>query len=381
MDSITAEEYLDNQLQLEKEARELMPYDPKVCTYSLGPIRQHIYACLTCSRQNGHPVGVCYACSIQCHTSHDLVELFAKRSFTCDCGTKRTEKYGVCSLRTTIGKKTTINKDQLPTDIPSSTNVYNHNYEGTFCACRKRYDPTDDSNMFQCAFGDACGEDWFHEECIMGMRPGDVNRRQIKGEGENKLESLSEPGLDAQEDQKHRELLEILPLPGFPDLDDFDTIICWKCVQKYRKEMEMLVKELECETITRNVKPEPEQAKRAKTEPSFTIFLKDNFKEQLQKVITENKPETKPLISLLKVHTYLYLEDSIYKPPEDEDDDSSIFELGLRNLSKLPVESAISSVHAYEKVKSKLTEFLRPFAEQNKVVTEEEIRSFFNGIE
>ncbi|KAH3667416.1 hypothetical protein OGAPHI_003065 [Ogataea philodendri] len=380
MDSITAEEYLASQLQLEKEARELMPYDPKVCTYVLGPIRQQVYACLTCMRQNGHPVGVCYACSIQCHTSHDLVELFAKRSFTCDCGTSRTQKHGGCLLRSG-NKKLSVDKQKLPIDIPSSTNAYNHNYSGTFCECTTKYDPTDDSNMFQCAFGDACGEDWFHEECIMGMRPGDVNRRQIKQEGENKLDSLSEPGLDAAEDQKDKEVPEILPLPGFPDLNEFETIICWKCVAKYKPEMKLLASELGCSTIHTRPKIDTDTNKRVKTDPSFTIFLKEDYKEKLQQLITLNKPETKPLVELLKIHTYLYLEDSVYKPPEDSDEDSSIFELGLRNLGQLPVESAISSVHAYEKVKTKLTEFLKPFAEQNKVVTEDEIRAFFNRMD
>ncbi|ODV94939.1 hypothetical protein PACTADRAFT_3825 [Pachysolen tannophilus NRRL Y-2460] len=51
IDSMTAVEYLEKQLELEKEARELMPYDPNICTYTIGALHQQVYACLTC-REN-----------------------------------------------------------------------------------------------------------------------------------------------------------------------------------------------------------------------------------------------------------------------------------------------------------------------------------------
>ena len=34
-------------------------------------------------------VGICLACSYHCHEGHELVELYTKRNFKCDCGTKR----------------------------------------------------------------------------------------------------------------------------------------------------------------------------------------------------------------------------------------------------------------------------------------------------
>ena len=30
--------------------------------------------------------GVCFACSVECHDGHELIELYTKRGFTCDCG-------------------------------------------------------------------------------------------------------------------------------------------------------------------------------------------------------------------------------------------------------------------------------------------------------
>ena len=100
-DSLTAVDYIKTRDKLEKEARELMPFDPSECTYGKGELRQPIFACITCSDENNEEIGVCYSCSIQCHSSHELVELFTKRNFVCDCGTTKMSKTidGGCKLR------------------------------------------------------------------------------------------------------------------------------------------------------------------------------------------------------------------------------------------------------------------------------------------
>lgn len=60
----------------------------------LGYIKQPLYGCLTCLN-NG---AVCAACSISCHGEHQLVELFNRRDFRCDCGTERLGAGSCCSL-------------------------------------------------------------------------------------------------------------------------------------------------------------------------------------------------------------------------------------------------------------------------------------------
>lgn len=40
--SVTAMDYINRQLELEKEARELMPYSFETCTYTMGPLRQPV---------------------------------------------------------------------------------------------------------------------------------------------------------------------------------------------------------------------------------------------------------------------------------------------------------------------------------------------------
>ena len=54
--------------------------------------RQALYACLSCcppKSPNFKPAGVCLACTYHCHEGHEIVELYTKRNFRCDCGNSR----------------------------------------------------------------------------------------------------------------------------------------------------------------------------------------------------------------------------------------------------------------------------------------------------
>ena len=122
-----------------------------------------------------------------------------------------------------------------------------------------------------------------------------------------------------------------------------------------------------------------ESRKRAKRSFPYTILLGKEFKSEIQKLVEEHLPENARLVKLMQEFSFMYTDDPIYKPPEDSDDESSsIFQMGLKELSKVPVEQAIAGMDAYEKIKSKLTEFLKPFAEQKKVVTKDEVTRFFD---
>ena len=130
--------------------------------------------------------------------------------------------------------------------------------------------------MFQClGLGTAeeggCGEDWWHPECIVGLSreewaktiekskqpategtPQKINigikkevsfsrsEEEINGHGDERRPSIitaivAENGVDgndiaAEDDQED----EDPPLPpGFPEEDDFDHFICYKCLQNY----------------------------------------------------------------------------------------------------------------------------------------------------
>lgn len=66
------------------------------CSYPMGYMRQAVYACMTCTpdalEKPETRAGVCLACTYNCHQDHELVELYTKRAFRCDCGNEKFPK-------------------------------------------------------------------------------------------------------------------------------------------------------------------------------------------------------------------------------------------------------------------------------------------------
>ncbi|CAK4034301.1 related to metaphase-anaphase transition (Mlo2) [Lecanosticta acicola] len=248
--SQTAQEYIASQLSLEADAREALPYQFDTCTKPLGPLRQSVYACLTCTpppaspHQQFTPAGVCYSCSISCHGEHNLVEIFSKRDFVCDCGTTRMQNAGIsCNLRLNpkTGRKGDVSGEEARVG-----NKYSQNFEGKFCGCGEEYDPEmEKGTMFQClglghVEDGGCGEDWWHPECLMGMpRKQPVPKtEQPKEENEGQLETVKEEGEDGVQQPATTTGVSAQPAEdeaplGFPDEDDFDNLICYQCANAY----------------------------------------------------------------------------------------------------------------------------------------------------
>jgi E3 ubiquitin-protein ligase UBR7 len=144
------------------------------CSYDQGYVyRQALYSCLTCLNENKTNTedvklsGICLACSYECHQNHQLVELYTKRDFRCDCGNENFNQTGkpfACKLQP--------NKDKR-----NSLNAYNHNFLGLYCSCNMPYPDdgsamaTDNDNkeeadeMLQCT---VC-EDWHHFDHLLGV--------------------------------------------------------------------------------------------------------------------------------------------------------------------------------------------------------------------
>lgn len=247
-----------------------MPYEPGKCTFYEDPEllgRQQLFACLTCQSKSKQANVICYSCSIQCHTDHDLCELFTKRNLACDCGTTRVSSFGGCNLRK--------NFDALdkPLNDEKAVDYTNHNFEGRFCSCDKPYNADQETGtMFQCLLGDVCGEDWYHEECILGLQHGSIYRTPAPGseqerirpptepratiypEGVNMFDQLDSAASDSvkapdevdgnqrdstlnqtanlsedEEDDEEDETIE-----GLPNVDQFDSFVCWKCIEKHK---------------------------------------------------------------------------------------------------------------------------------------------------
>jgi len=82
---------------------------------------------------------------INCHDGHDVIELYSRLDFRCDCGNGRMPQS--CKLF----------NDKL--DYENEGNFYNPNFFDCYCTCKKPHAPEYmDQFMIQCYH---C-EDWFH---------------------------------------------------------------------------------------------------------------------------------------------------------------------------------------------------------------------------
>ncbi|XP_013179930.1 PREDICTED: putative E3 ubiquitin-protein ligase UBR7 [Papilio xuthus] len=167
---VTMLDVLQEEQDFEEDANAVLgASDDKNCSYNKGYIkRQAIYACMTCcSDAKDNPLkraGVCLACSLMCHENHELIELYTKRNFRCDCGNAKFNSHPC---------KFTANKADLNED-----NKYNQNYSGLYCTCHRPYpDPesTSEDEMIQCII---C-EDWLHASHLDAVVPDEPYSEMI----------------------------------------------------------------------------------------------------------------------------------------------------------------------------------------------------------
>lgn len=109
---------------------------------------------------------------------------------------------------------------------PAKGNTYNHNYQNKFCGCGEEYDAdTEKGTMYQCTgLGSvetgACGEDWWHPECLMGLPRDWLEKSLAKPRPQKVTEGSPVP------EPEH-------PVPdAFPHDEDFTALICYKCVEQ-----------------------------------------------------------------------------------------------------------------------------------------------------
>ncbi|GAA5848064.1 hypothetical protein JCM9279_007438 [Rhodotorula babjevae] len=425
-DQFTADDLLGAQDALEAEARETLPYRFDQCTYDLGYIKQPLWACRTCLGDRA----VCAACSIACHASHELVELFNRRSYRCDCGTAAMGAGSCCSIS---------GRDDAD---PNTLNRIDDNFRGKFCYCGKPYDPhTETDDMLQCL---VC-EDWLHAACV-GLPHSDDDDDPTK------------------------------PLRQ----DDFDQLVCWRCVEhnsdvrrimtryagvegtgvlllgpdaivlgKVRSaedEDEGTVKGEGDDEAAGSAPAEPAStgrvttaaaaameeglgsasdgkrkaqdgledgpvAKRAKAEDASAAVGESDAPAASSSRSCLAPPvvpvEDSPLVKLERggAQTNVYFEEGfmdrwcrcreclamflklpffleeeeVFEPPEDPDAHKSTFELGMNHLlTRMPRIQAINSLQAFGGLSDRLKAFFRPHADSGTTITSEHIKSFFD---
>jgi E3 ubiquitin-protein ligase UBR7 len=69
------------------------------------------------------PHGFCLGCMLSCHEGHEVIELYSRLDFKCDCGNGRMPFS--CSLFE--------NKE----DYENENNYYNQNFFDSYCNCKK----------------------------------------------------------------------------------------------------------------------------------------------------------------------------------------------------------------------------------------------------
>ncbi|QEL61710.1 hypothetical protein CJJ09_003863 [Candidozyma auris] len=282
-------------------------------------------------------------------------------------------------------------------------------------------------------FREYCGEDWFHQDCILGYKPGIFSNDKSVPRNEITSSSNHCSGLDAPLDSKdiineeeqgtktdestskkdsprteaceHEDADsdEDDVVPYFPALDSFSEFICSGCIEAFPDAFDEISNNSE---IVAAKLPQFEgvdsahewkarydayltgepQAKKIKTEKKnrqpYTLFLRHNFKLELKKLKDSVSPDS-PVGALLRSFEFLSGEDSIYSPDEDSDVGSStgsLFEMGTEALQTLPGQQAIEGLHAYELMRSRLRDFFQDFVDKNKVVTEDKVRDFFDNL-
>ncbi|KAK6526211.1 hypothetical protein TWF694_004830 [Orbilia ellipsospora] len=366
---------------------------------------------MACTTDGSSPAGVCYSCSISCHGSHgELVELFSKRNFECDCGTTRMP-LSCCKLRNVQGEEA------------RSGNNYNHNFKNLFCNNESYEAEHEYGTMYQCLLGDCCGEDWFHDRCILG------------NETESSDDSLKSGGDRNSGEDKTR------PIEEFPDENSFDHFICWKCVSgnpwlrryignpgflkpvirkpsskqtggenntpglRKRKISEIssngTFKDdaeerapvpktaalevgdtllLNYDTMCDNISPTCELPKSGPPELAryeVSLFLHAGFRDHLCRCVS--------CLEILQKHKILLEDEVTYEPPLDSDaaesaGHDSLLDAGEKALGSIDRVRAIEGVLAYNMLKEKVKEFLQPFAEEKRVVGTEDVKKYFEQL-
>ncbi|XP_048736471.2 putative E3 ubiquitin-protein ligase UBR7 [Ostrea edulis] len=355
-DVLSMVDVLKEEAELEEEANAVLgDSDDQNCTYPMGYVsRQALYACSTCSPEN--PAGVCLACSLECHEGHELFELYTKRNFRCDCGNSKFPG-STCKL---YSEK----------DASNSQNAYNQNFKGLYCTCHRPYPDMEDEiedEMIQCVI---C-EDWYHGRhlgvdslppcetysevvCADCMKKHDFlwayNVQSQDTKCMVKEEVKSEVDVEGASPVKTQETKENGSDQGTSDDTD--------------NKMSCLLKDLQ---------------KRGTSVQGSGSFWQDGWRNKLCKcadcMVKYKAGEIEFLTDEVDtVHNY-------EQRGRNKTTPCSQYDKGMQALSSMNRIQQVEVLHGFNDLKSELTDYLKKFAENGKVVREEDIREFFSGME
>ncbi|XP_053399423.1 putative E3 ubiquitin-protein ligase UBR7 [Mercenaria mercenaria] len=380
---ISMVDYLKEEADLVEDANAVLgDSDENHCTYEKGYVgRQALYACATCETKDKGPAGVCLACSYACHEGHDLYELYTKRYFCCDCG----------------NSKFTDMKCKLLPDKEDHNikNQYNQNFKGLYCVCERPYpDPEDeiDDEMIQCI---VC-EDWYHGRHLGDCKPPSNFQEMICRGCMSKHEFLWAYNIHSKEIlalKSDSSTSEVTVDTGSSTSDvSEDTAVksdnsdksvnggqeekvlgsaetkpnnCDnKCDTGASEKDQCLLKDLQTREVTMKESatfwPEGFRSKLC-----VCMSCKEMYKEQgIEYLIDESD----------SVSAYEKRGKDKTAPSSEADQERRVLE-GMNRVQQ------IEMVQGFNDMKSALSDYLKKFAENGKVVRAEDIREFFSQME
>ncbi|KAL7040103.1 hypothetical protein ACKWTF_000270 [Chironomus riparius] len=357
-DVVTMVDVLNDEKELDEATSAVLSgSDEKICTYSSGYIkRQALYSCLTCCPEakddQEKAIGLCLGCSLDCHDHHQLVELYTKRSFRCDCGLK----YNSVACRLDTSKKKI-----LETSASSSTanvnelNKYNQNFSGTYCTCHRPYpdeEDTVDDEMIQCI---VC-EDWYHTRHLNTKVPDSTTYTEM----------ICESCVT-----KNDFLLDYIGLAvEVVDLSQSAADTTLNVTQTNDSIIE--------ESSPKRIKLSDDACTRPNNPLNDNVAKALFFKDAWRKSLCQCEKCMK-LYEEQKVQYLIDQEDTVvfYEEKGKNKPKTSSYDASLAALSSLDRVNQIDAITSYNRMKDKLFEFLQTFVVNNQIVTEEDVKRFF----
>ncbi|XP_060570562.1 putative E3 ubiquitin-protein ligase UBR7 [Ruditapes philippinarum] len=378
---ISMVDYLKEEENLVEDANAVLgDSDENHCTYGKGYVgRQALYACSTCETKDKGPAGVCLACSYACHEGHDLYELYTKRNFRCDCGNSKFSDI-----------KCKLQSDKEEHNIK---NQYNQNFKGLYCVCERPYpDPEDEieDEMIQCI---VC-EDWYHGRHLGDCKPPSNFQEMICRGCMSKHEFLWAYNVHSKEIQALKSdssTSEVTVDTSNSDVSVDTAVKSENSDSSVNGSSEVKDKECvdtkpdncdsKCDTGASDTEQcllEDLNAREVTVKESAT-FWPEGFRSKLC-VCTACKAMYKDQ----DIEFIVDESDSVLayeKRGKDKRSPSSEADQEKRVLEGMDRVQQIEMVQGFNDMKSALSDYLKKFAENGKVVRAEDIREFFSQME
>jgi len=381
---VTMMDVLKEEEELEQDADAVLGgSDETKCSYPDGYVqRQALYACKTCADETGVPLaGICIACSLNCHEGHQCYELYTKRRFRCDCGSKNKFPGKPCIL---VPDRDQENKD----------NSYNQNFEGKYCTCHRPYpDPEDqtEDEMIQCI---SC-EDWFHGRHLINPVPQDYaemicgscmdqhsflwfyyqtlsTKRSLEDEDDQVKLPAKKTCIESQEEshEPHEPASHV-------DVVNGDS-------QKENREVEAVVEDV-IEKPVEKLSCLLKQFQENKDVLSMNgaSFWAEGWRTKLcscQDCLSLYCDHKVSFLTDPKDTIHFYEEEGKKKIVRSGSSCSvSSIDRAMESFGEMPRIQQIELLRGYNDLQTALKAFLRGFAEQNRTVTKEDIDTFFEN--